>query len=45
MNKEEIIKFECFESEEFELKLCKKCYQMTNWKNNKCCKCKTEEKI
>jgi site-specific DNA-methyltransferase (adenine-specific) len=25
--------------EEFELNYCKKCIQMTNWKNGKCCKC------
>ncbi len=25
--------------EEFELNFCKKCYQMTNWKNGECAKC------
>jgi hypothetical protein len=26
-------------SEEFELNLCDRCCQMTNWKNGECCKC------
>ena len=27
------------EQEEFELNYCEKCIQMTNWKNEECCKC------